>query len=194
MKTPLELVQTLLSNPTNIDHVRGLTTGDVTYVSLNFDNPELHKVLPWTGTNRGPQRIVDVFNGIGRVWETKAFEIRDVVANEHSVAMFGSFTYKTRMLGKEITSPFALLAKVTGDKISYLQFLEDTFGTASTFRASGTWHFRASQPETTSASDLDRYKMVPGGHGRCASWAQPTRHRSHEADAGGRCPRTAYWR
>ena len=61
------------------------------------DNPELHKVLPWTGTNRGPQRIVDVFNDIGRVWETKAFEVRDVVANEHSVAMFGSFTYKTRM-------------------------------------------------------------------------------------------------
>jgi ketosteroid isomerase-like protein len=142
MKTPLELVKTLLANPTNIDHVRSLTTGDVTYVSLNFDNPELHKVLPWTGTNQGPQRIVDVFKGIGQVWETKAFEIRDVITNEHSVAMFGSFTYKTRTLGKEITSPFALLARVTGDKISYIQFLEDTFGTASTFRASGTWHFR----------------------------------------------------
>jgi uncharacterized protein len=46
METPLELVQTLLSNPTNIEHVRGLTTEDVTYVSLNFDNPELHKVGP----------------------------------------------------------------------------------------------------------------------------------------------------
>ena len=112
MKTPLELVQTLLSNPTNLEHVRGLTTDDVTYVSLNFDNPELHKVLPWTGTNRGPQSIVDVFNGIGRVWETKAFEVKDVIANENSIAMFGSFTYKSRTLGKEITSPFALLAKV----------------------------------------------------------------------------------
>jgi ketosteroid isomerase-like protein len=142
MKTPLELVQTLLSNPTNIEHVRGLTSGDVTYVSLNFKNPELRKVLPWAGTNRGPQSIVDAFNGIGRVWETKAFEIRDVLVNEYSVAMFGSFTYKTRTLGKEITSPFALLAKVTGDKISYIQFMEDTFGTASTFRSSGTWHFR----------------------------------------------------
>jgi ketosteroid isomerase-like protein len=141
MKTPLELVQTLLSNPTNIDHVRALTTDDVTYVSLNFDNPELHKVLPWTGVNRGPQSIVDVFNGIGQVWDTKAFEVRDVVANENSVAMFGSFTYKTRVLGKEITSPFALLAKVTDGRISYLQFMEDTFGTASTFRASGTWYF-----------------------------------------------------
>jgi len=142
MKIPLELVQALLSNPTNIEHVRSLTTEDVIYVSLNFDNPELHKVLPWAGTNRGPQSIVDAFNGIGRVWETKAFEVRDVIANEQSVAMFGSFTYKTRTLGKEITSPFALLARVTSDKIRYVQFLEDTFGTAGSFRASGTWHFR----------------------------------------------------
>jgi ketosteroid isomerase-like protein len=142
MKTPLELVQSLLSNPTNIENVRSLTTNDVTYVSLNFSNPELHKVLPWAGTNRGAQSIVDAFNGIGRVWETKAFEVRDVIVNEHRVAMFGSFTYKTRTLGKEITSPFALLARVTDGKISYVQFLEDTFGTASSFRASGAWNFR----------------------------------------------------
>jgi ketosteroid isomerase-like protein len=143
MKTPLELVQSLLSNPTNIENVRSLTTNDVTYVSLNFNNPELHKVLPWAGTNRGAQSIVDAFNGMGRVWETKAFEVRDVLVNDQSAAMFGSFTYKTKTLGKEITSPFALLAKVTDGKISYVQFLEDTFGTASSFRASGTWNFRA---------------------------------------------------
>jgi ketosteroid isomerase-like protein len=142
MKTPLELLQSLISNPTNIEHVRGLTTEDVTYVSLNFDNPELHKVLPWAGTNRGPQGIVDTFNGIGRVWETMAFEVGDVLTNQNSVAMFGSFTYKTRTLGKQITSPFALLARVTNGKISYLQFLEDTFGTAGSFRAAGTWQFR----------------------------------------------------
>jgi ketosteroid isomerase-like protein len=142
MKTPLELLQALLSKPTDIQNVRSLTTDDVTYVSLNFNNPELHKVLPWAGTNRGPQSIVDAFNGMGRVWETKAFEVKDVIANETGVAMFGSFTYKTRTLGKEITSPFSLLAKVTGEKISHVQFLEDTFGTASSFRASGTWHFR----------------------------------------------------
>jgi uncharacterized protein len=142
MKTPPELVQTLLANPTDINHVRSLTTDDVTYVSLNFDNPELQKVLPWAGTNRGPQSIVDTFNGIGKVWETKAFEVTDVITNNTCVAMFGSFTYKTRTLGKEITSPFALLARVADNRISYMQFLEDTFGTASSFRAAGTWHFR----------------------------------------------------
>ena len=142
MSKPLELVQTLLKKPTDLEHVRALTTPDVTYVSLNFDNPELHKVMPWTGTNHGPQSIVNVFKGIASVWETKAFEVRDVITDDKNVAMFGSFTYKTRTLGREITSPFALLAKVTGGKISYIQFMEDTFGTASTFRASGTWHFR----------------------------------------------------
>jgi hypothetical protein len=142
MMTPLELVQSLLSNPTNIEHVRGLTTADVTYISLNFDNPELHKVLPWAGTNRCPQSLVDAFNGMGRVWETKAFEVRDVIANEQSVALFGSFTCKTRTLGREITSPFALLAKVTSEKISYVRFREDTFGTAGSFHASGEWYFR----------------------------------------------------
>jgi hypothetical protein len=35
-----------------------------------------------------------------------------------------------------------MLAKVTGDKISYVQFLEDTFGAASTFPPAVTWHFR----------------------------------------------------
>jgi hypothetical protein len=81
-----------------------------------------------------------------------------------NLAMFGSFTYKTRTLGKEITSPFALLAKVTGDKISYIQFLEDTFGTASTFRAAGTWHSVASQPATKSAWVLDCHAIVPAPH------------------------------
>ena len=138
---PLELTQTLIADPTNLEKVRSLTTDDVTYVSLNFDNPELHKVMPWAGTNRGAQSVVDAFTGMHRVWETKAFEVRDVIANETAVALFGSFTYKTRTLGKEITSPFALLVKTTGGKISYIHFLEDTFGTASSFRASGTWRF-----------------------------------------------------
>jgi uncharacterized protein len=55
-------------------------------------------------------------------------EVRNKIANEHSVAMFGSFTNRTRTLGKEIASPFALLAKVTDDRIRYIEFLENTFG------------------------------------------------------------------
>ena len=140
MKTAVELVQSLLSDPTNLNHVRGLTTDDVTYVSLHYSNPELNKILPWAGTNRGPQSIVDAFDAMAKVWETKAFQIKDVFLNENSVAMFGSFTCITRALGNEITSPFALLAKATKDKITYVQFMEASFGRAGTFRSAGKCH------------------------------------------------------
>jgi uncharacterized protein len=130
--SPAQLIQTLLSNPSDLATVKSVTTPDVTYVSLNEDNPELKRYLPWTGTNRGPEAIVRAFEGIGRAWETKAFEVRDVMVQDDKVAMFGSFTYRGRQSGQEITSPFSLLAKVRDGQIHYVQFLEDTFGTSGT--------------------------------------------------------------
>jgi ketosteroid isomerase-like protein len=130
--SPAQVLQTLLANPLDLANVRSVTNPDVTYVSLNEDNPELKRYLPWTGTNRGPESIVRTFEGIGRAWETKAFEVRDVIEHGDNVAMFGSFTYRGRESGKEITSPFSLLAKLRDGKIQYIQFLEDTFGTSGT--------------------------------------------------------------
>jgi len=43
MKTPLELVQSLLSNPTNIENVRGLTTEDVCGHSLDSSFGAAHE-------------------------------------------------------------------------------------------------------------------------------------------------------
>jgi uncharacterized protein len=130
--SPAQIVQTLLANPVDLANVRSVTAPDVTYVSLSEDNPELKRYLPWAGTNRGPESIVRTFEGVGRVWETKAFQISDVIEQGNTVAMFGSFTYRGRESGKEITSPFSILAKVTDGKIHYVQFLEDTFGTSGT--------------------------------------------------------------
>ena len=155
MKTPLELVQTLISNPTNLEHVRSLTTEDVTYVSLNFDNPELHKVLPWTGTNRGPQAIVDVFNGIGKVWETKAFEVKDVIANEQSrdlrdVYLQNAYARQGDYLALRVAGqgdrPEDQLHAVHGRHVRHCQQL-------SVHPAHGT--SAASRPVEASASDLD---------------------------------------
>jgi len=130
--SPAQLIQTLLANPSDLANVKSVTTPDVTYVSLNEDNPELKRYLPWTGTNKGPEAIVRAFEGIGRAWETKAFEVRDVMVQDDKVAMFGSFTYRGRQSGLEVTSPFSLLAKVRDGQIHYVQFLEDTFGTSGT--------------------------------------------------------------
>jgi len=127
-----QVLETLLANRLDLAIVKNVTTPDVTYVSLNEDNPELKRYLPWAGTNKGPESIVRAFEAIGRAWETKAFDVRDVMEQGDKVAMFGSFTYRGRESGQEITSPFSLLAKIRDGKIHYVQFLEDTFGTSGT--------------------------------------------------------------
>jgi hypothetical protein len=44
--TPLEIVQQLLSYPTDPDNVNALLAPDAKYVSLNFDPPDLQRILP----------------------------------------------------------------------------------------------------------------------------------------------------
>jgi hypothetical protein len=40
-------------------------------------------------------------------------------------------------LGKIVTSPFSILVKVVDGRVTYPQFLEDSYATASSFRESG---------------------------------------------------------
>ena len=142
MSTNLTAVlQQLLQNTTNLEVMKKLMTPDATYVSLNFDNPELKKVMPWTGTHKGPQALPEVFTAIQRFWKTLDFKVTDTVEQGSRVAVFGLFTYKANVTGKEITSPFALLARFEGDKVAYVQFLEDSYGTAGSFKTGGATRF-----------------------------------------------------
>ena len=144
MKTQLvDMIERLLADPTNLELVSSLVAPHVTYVSLNFDNPELKRIMPWAGTARGPQAIVDTYSQVGQYWKNKGLTISDRLESESSAAVFGSFTYESHTLQKTITSPFCIFIRVAEGKIVYMQFMEDTFGTASTFRAGGSWVFRS---------------------------------------------------
>jgi ketosteroid isomerase-like protein len=120
----IAVVQGFLQNTTNLKVVQQLATPDVTYVSLSFDNPELKKVIQ-------------------TYWKTLDFKVTDAIEQGDRVAMFGSFTFKSNVTGREITSPFALLVRFEGDKIAYLQFLEDSYGTAGSFKTGGTTRFHS---------------------------------------------------
>lgn len=144
MSTNLTAVlQELLQNTTNLKVLKQLMTPDATYVSLNFENSELKKIEPWAGTHKGPEELPDVFAAIQRCWKTLDFKVTDAIEQGSRVALFGSFTYKSNATGREITSPFALLARFEGDKIAYLQFLEDSYGTAGSFKTGGATRFRS---------------------------------------------------
>lgn len=150
MKTPLETVQLFLANTTNPDVMRPIISSDATYISLNFNNAELQKILPWTGTHyEGAEAFVNTFAGVNEFWTIQAFEVQDIFSEGEKVAVFGTFTYTSRTLKKQVTSPFSILAKVKDEKIYHFMFMEDTFATAGTFRmtAAGKFH---SDPKGTS--------------------------------------------
>jgi ketosteroid isomerase-like protein len=144
MSTNLTAVlQELLQNTSNLKVLRQLMTPDATYVSLNFDNPELKKIMPWAGTHKGPQELPEVFTAIQSSWKTLDFKITDTIEQGDRAAFFGSFTYKSNTTEKEITSPFSLLARFEGDKVAYVQFLEDSYGTAGSFKTGGVSRFHS---------------------------------------------------
>jgi hypothetical protein len=141
--SPLSVLQTILSNPTHLDFVKQYTTDDFTYVSLNYGRPEVKQVLPWAGTTNDVKGLVQTFIDVGRYWKVENFQIQDSFENEDGAAIFGTFTYTSNTLGKTVTSPFAVLARGTGGKLSYVQFMEDTFATVRSFRESGQYRIKA---------------------------------------------------
>ena len=142
-RTSIETVQQLLQGSKDPAVVHALVAPDATYVSLNYENSELKRIMPWAGTARGPEAILGTYTRVAEFWESEAFDVETIFGSGENVAVFGRFTYRSRTLGKSITSPFSIFAKVSEGQVTYMQFMEDTFGTASSFRSGGVWKFQS---------------------------------------------------
>ena len=141
--TPAEVIRAILDNPTDLASVKKFVAPGATYVSLNYENAELKKLMPWAGTSQGgAEAIVSTYSRVSSYWKNEGFSVEDVIESEDKVAVFGRFTYRSVTLGKVVTSPFALLARVREGLVTYMQFMEDTFATASTFRSGGQAVYR----------------------------------------------------
>ena len=138
----LDVVKEFLEN-TAPDKVgaaaKRLVAPDATYVSLNFDNPELKKIEPWAGTSKGPDGFSNTFSRVAKYWKIEDFKVTDMFGSGESVAVFGTFTYRSVAVGIRFSSPFSILAKVRNGQIHYFQFMEDTYASAASFRQSGSW-------------------------------------------------------
>ncbi|MGN0859483.1 MAG: nuclear transport factor 2 family protein [Stenotrophomonas sp.] len=144
-KAPKDVIQAFLVN-SGKDSVQqaaeALVAEDATYISLNFDNPELERIEPWTGTRKGRQIYIDTFSNVGTYWEVNDFQVSDVIADGELVAVFGQFTYTSVEVGHRFTSPFAIKARVENGLITFFQFMEDTYASARSFRKSGSWEIQ----------------------------------------------------
>jgi hypothetical protein len=141
MKNPTDIVSEFLQNtaPDKIEAAaERLIAEDAIYISLSFDNPELKKILPWTGTSKGREAYTSTFIRVARYWTVEDFSVSALFGTAEDVAVFGSFTYRSNTAG--ILS-LSLLdsCKVREDKIVYFQFMEDTFASSRSFSSGGAW-------------------------------------------------------
>jgi uncharacterized protein len=123
--SPTEVVLSILTNPKSLDHVRPFVSDDFTYVSLNYEDKDLKKVMPWCGRSRGVESLVKTFVDVGTFWRVDDFTIETMFGENENVAVFGRFTYTSTVLAKQVTSPFAVLAKVSKGRCTYMQFMEE---------------------------------------------------------------------
>jgi uncharacterized protein len=147
-ESPTDVVAQWLQNLMDPEVVHKLIAPDAVYVSLNTENAELKKILPWAGTSHGSQAFLDALVAIFQRWENQAFNVTTMFGDGEDVAVFGDFQYRSHSLGKVVTSPFSIHVKVVDGRVSYVQFLEDTYATAASFRKAGSWTVQT-EPEAT---------------------------------------------
>jgi ketosteroid isomerase-like protein len=137
--SPIEVVNQWLQNLLDPEVVNSVVAPDATYESLNTEDAELNKIMPWAGTSRGPQAFLDNLGGMFTRWENQAFNVTALFGSGEDVAVFGDFRYKSHSLGQVVSSPFSIHVKVVDGMVTFLQFQEDTYATAASFRKSGSW-------------------------------------------------------
>ncbi|KAJ5950525.1 uncharacterized protein N7479_008938 [Penicillium vulpinum] len=147
-RTPLNVFLQILETQANPDPnlIKEYVALDATYVSLTIDNPNLHKIMPWAGTRYqvGPQAFLDTFTRVGLWWTRGPFSIDAIFADGGNCTAWGQFEITSNTMQKTITSPWSARAVVNDQgMITYFQYMEDTFGTASTFWADGSKQYRA---------------------------------------------------
>ncbi len=90
-ESPIEIVGRWLQNMQDPDVVNNVIAPDTVYVSLNTENAELNKILPWAGTSHGPQAFLDALYAIFSRWENQAFNVTAMFGDDENVAVFGDF-------------------------------------------------------------------------------------------------------
>lgn len=149
MTSPVDTVSRLLNNMTDPDIVESLVAPDATYVSLSYSNPDLKKIMPWCGSyeNAGSEAFNRTFSLVAKAWKNEGSRIRAIFGDGENVAAFGEMTLRSNSLGIVKTTPFSVWCTLRDGKIGFMQFMEDTFATASTFRRGGEWRFETGDEE-----------------------------------------------
>jgi uncharacterized protein len=92
-------------------------------------------VLPWIGHKTGRQAIADFIRDIRALTEPVAFDVEDILASDTRAAIVGALKTRIKATGKIAATQFAIILTITGDVVTRLQMLEDSFDVSKAARA-----------------------------------------------------------
>ncbi|KAK0634255.1 hypothetical protein B0T17DRAFT_501938 [Bombardia bombarda] len=152
------MILNVQANP-DPDVIKEVVAFDATYVSLAEDNPDLHKILPWAGTRArvGPQAFIDTFTRVGLWWTRGPFNLQAIFTDgQGNLTAWGNFEITSNTMKKTLSSPWSCRAEMNSEgKISYFQYMEDTFATTATFWAEGPSSFVLTPLADACGSELE---------------------------------------
>ena len=101
---------------------------------LRFEIQGDDGVLPWIGHKTGRQAAADFFRDIRMLTEPVKFEVEDILASANRAAIVGDLATRIKSSGKIVNTQFAIVLTISGDKITRIQMLEDSFDLSRTMR------------------------------------------------------------
>ena len=140
----------MAAGPVDPEVISSMVAPDATYVSLNTENAELdrHAVGRTSHGHRRPRQSRPEFTR----WEPQAFNVTTMFASTRT-GRVRRLPLQVELAGQGGDSPFSILVKVVDGKVTYLQFLEDSYATAASFRKDGSWTIETSPAPSRSRSD-----------------------------------------
>jgi len=92
-------------------------------------------VLPWVGKKAGQQAVEDFIREIRVLTEPLKFDVEDILASEHRVAIVGSLETKIKATGRVTATQFAIILTIAEGVVTRFQMLEDSFDVSKAARA-----------------------------------------------------------
>jgi uncharacterized protein len=86
-----------------------------------------------------PSAFLDNLSTMFTRWENEAFTVTTMFASSDNVAVFGDFRYRSHSSARSSPHRSRSSSRSSTEQVIYLQFLEDSYATAASFRQSGSW-------------------------------------------------------
>ena len=123
----------------DVDVIDRFFSPEIEYLVNSTLSDETTKAIPWNGMHKGKKEVKAFIARLLASVDVVNFEVKDYIAQDDKVAVFGTFVYSAKSTGKLMKTEWAIKITMRDGLIYRYHFFEDTYAIAFAFRHSGSW-------------------------------------------------------